>query len=632
MWSMNFGVDPCEDFYSFACGGFIEKSTIPEYDTTWSLGWSTARQNVEKDTIALLQKDTGEAGTYYRSCMNTPAIEELGTSGLTEWFKAVSEVNNAKDLTDFMTTAELFGFTTFISAGVSADPQDTRKHAVALGRGRITLPGPIYYTTTSVKYTKIRETMVNQISRLFQITGLSESVADESARQVLELETEMVKSMTPKAKLRKLDYKFLTLRELENLCPSVAWKSFFSDLDLNVVLQPANSSTTARTGVVGLKEVAYLRFFESSIASRSDYTAIRAYLRWRVISVFCPYLTEALRAEMLVLRGAIYGTSEPLPPSTRCYKSTLRHLPDSTSRLYVNTHFSRASEVEIRWTLQRVRNEYTRVVSHLDWMDDLTRVQALRKLSAMDFEVGHPARWDDEDGGLPPLQLSVRRYLDNTMALMVRSSLRHRETLEEPVDRHRWVRPPAVVNAFYSGEKNTLFIPAGILQPPFFKAGGPLSRNFGAIGSILGHEISHSLDDSGSRRDARGVLHEWWDPVTLDRFHSRTTCVAQQFSAFTDVEGEHLNGNLTLGETIADSGGLHMAYAAMEEALPDPSPADRRLFFLSFAQLWCRKQRPGAEHAQVLTDPHPPARFRVLGTLADSQDFADAYQCPAGSP
>jgi putative endopeptidase len=241
------------------------------------------------------------------------------------------------------------------------------------------------------------------------------------------------------------------------------------------------------------------------------------------------------------------------PRHEKCFRSTLAHLPDQTSRLYVEKYFSETDRVDIRLMLQKIRSEFSADLAHLSWMDESTRERAVRKLSAMDFQIGYPDGWR-ELRRLPPLELSPQDYLDNTMKIMVRSSSRSRQRLFEPVDHLRWSRPAAVVNAFYSPDRNVLFIPAGILQPPFFEQGGSLAGNYGGIGSILGHEISHSLDDSGSRYDEEGRLNDWWDADTLTRFKARTRCVADRFSEFVDAEGGHVNGNLTLGETIADSG------------------------------------------------------------------------------
>ena len=509
------------------------------------------RNRLEEDIIPLLMKGQGEAGIYYKSCIDTQAIEWQGIAGIVEWLKASDEVHTMQDLTDFMVTAELFDFSIFFSTSIATDQLDSKHYITSLSRGRLTLPGVQYYQLSDDKYIRIRATFLRQASKLFQLTGLSAEAASVGAQNVLDIETAMARGMVSKAKLRKMNQKLTTVSELEALCPSVQWAQFFQDLELYPVLDVCNGTDTGRCGVVAIKEPSYFKNLQSAVLSKFDMQAIRSYLRWKVIIVYSQYLTEAFRTEVYYLHAAIYGVSEITPVHKRCYRSTLSRLPDQTSKLYVDAYFPLSSDVETRWMLQRIRNEYSADISVLDWMGNTTRDRALKKLSAIGFQIGFPSGWK-ELRQLPPLTLSPWHYLENTMMVMVRSSHRLRQRVYEAVDRERWTKPPAVVNAFYSPDRNALFIPAGILQPPFFHPGGAVPRNYGGIGSILGHEMSHSLDDSGSRYDEDGRLDEWWDAATLARFRAKTRCVAAQFGAYTDVYGEHVNGNLTLGEAIAD--------------------------------------------------------------------------------
>ena len=608
------------------------------------------RNRVEEEAIPLLEKDKGEAGIYYKSCTDTETIERQGISGLVDWLQAADEVRTLQDLTDFMVTAELFDFSVFFSTSVSTEQLDPKHYITALSRGRLTLPGRQYYDQPEPKYTKTRAVFLAQATKLFKLSGLADQLAAESAQNVLNIESAMARGMVSKSKLRKMNQKMTYLADLEEICTSVLWAQFFKDLDMYPVLSNCNGTDTGRCGVVAIRELSYFKNLQSSVFDKFSISEIRSFLRWRVLVVYNPYLSEAFRMEMHYLQAEIYGTSAITPVEKRCFRATLSRLPDQTSRLYVEAFFPLSSKVEIRWMLQRIRNEYSADISNLEWMGDSTRARALKKLSSMEFQIGFPAGWKDLRR-LPPLTFSPFHYLENTMMAMVRSSHRERQRLYETVDRERWTKPAAVVNAFYSPDRNALFIPAGILQRPFFHAGGTVPRNYGGIGTILGHEMSHSLDDSGSRYDEEGRLNQWWDAVTLARFRQRTQCVASQFGAYTDVLGEHISGNLTLGEAIADAGvmpapkalwlqcswtlpfsafadrigrkcdfdrqGLHMAYGAMESAMPEVTEADRKLFFLSFAQLWCRAQRPEAEHAQVCCDMnYPPFQYPCFATPA----------------
>jgi putative endopeptidase len=543
----------------------METATIPPYETSYSLGWSKMRDQLEADVISVLEKDSGEAGIYYKSCLNTEAVEKQGMKGIHDWLQAADEVKSMEDLTEFMITAELFDFSVFFSTGVSIDQLDPKHYITSLSRGRLTLPGRQYYENSGAKYERIRSTFLEQATKMFKLSGLSEPAASENARNVMDIETELAKGMVSKAKLRKMNQKLTTIPELDALCPSVQWAHFFRELEMHPVLQTCNGTDAGRCGVVAMREPSYFSHLETAVLRRFDLAAIRSFLRWRVIRVFTPYLSEAFRNEAHLLRAEIYGVSENSPAPKRCFRATVGHLPDETSKLYVEAFFPHATAVDARWMLERIRAQYSDGIARLDWMDGATRARAQRKLAAMGFEVGFPAGWR-ELLRLPPLALAPDRLLENTLLLMVRSSHREREKLGEAVDRERWSRPPAVVNAFYSPDRNALFIPAGILQPPFYLPGGAPPRNYGGIGSVLGHEISHSLDDSGSRYDEEGRLAQWWDDGTLARFRDRTRCVARQYGAFTDVQGEHLNGNLTLGETIAD-GGVRPAPRA-----PRPAP------------------------------------------------------------
>jgi len=318
------------------------------------------------------------------------------------------------------------------------------------------------------------------------------------------------------------------------------------------------------------------------------------------------------------------------PRWRKCYFVCVRAFKEPAAKIFVDKYFSQSTEATAMEMLANVRVAFEDHLMNLEWMDNETRAHAIEKLEAMRFEVGYPEGWP-ETAKWQPLDLTGGFFADMETIALQRSE-RSRERVFEKPDRNKWTHAATTVNAYYSRAKNALFIPAGILQAPFFDADFPPARNYGGIGAILGHEMTHGFDDNGRKYDAEGRRLNWWDERTDGRFDRRADCMAKQFSEYTVAGDKHVNGNLTLGENIADSGGLRMAYYAFLSQQPDAENLDKRAFFLSYAQLWCAVQRDKSEQAHVVGGVHSPKRWRVIGTLSDSAEFADAFKCPAGSP
>jgi len=385
------------------------------------------------------------------------------------------------------------------------------------------------------------------------------------------------------------------------------------------------------SGDLYLHDFHYLENLEENVWSKFSFDDLRIYLILRAVNVYTPYLSSDFTTAKMVLNDDLYGMTEKSPRPRKCYFLAVRQFKESVGKLFVDTYFPEVAESAAQQMLGDIRQAFEEHLETLRWMDADTRASAVEKLEGMGYQVGYPAGWPTL-ARYGTLDLTDASLYENIVTVAKAHSQQERDRLFEAPDTDKWSHAATTTNAYYSRNKNALFIPAGILQPPFFSPDFPDSRNYGGIGSVLGHEMTHGFDDSGRKYDAAGKRNNWWDPATEEYFDDRAACLVRQFNNFTVSGGKHVSGNLTLGENIADGGGLRMSYKAFLDRNPGASSWDRQMFFLGYAQIWCGVQRPKAAQAHVLKGVHSPKRYRVIGTLRDSWEFADAFGCKAGDP
>jgi len=441
---------------------------------------------------------------------------------------------------------------------------------------------------------------------------------------VMAVEMRLARAMEPPAEERDAHAKRMTVQELAAMVPSMLWEEWFS-----LIGTPNVGSSEG--GFLAVKNVGYLRELNSILHDLS-LEEIRSYMRWSAAYNYAPFLDFKFEGELVKYNHDLYGISHLPPRWRKCFFATSDSMNMLVSKLFVESSFPEISRQAALEMLREIRVAFNESLQTKDWMDAATRKKAVYKLEHMFLEVGHPTTWPPsahetykEFGGIH--EDTLFNNVVATNAFDVQKTLAR---LGKPVDRRRWGSSGATdVNSYYSRKVNGIFIPAGILQPPFYSPHQALARNYGSVGAICGHEMTHGFDDVGREYDADGNRNGWWTPKVVANFQERAKCIEDLFSSY-QLYGRHVNGQLTLGEAIADSGGLKFAWEAFLKRAA-PTEEEKRLFFIAMGQTWCMKEDRLSARADLLSDQHPPAKFRVIGTLSQFEPFAEVFKCPAGS-
>jgi putative endopeptidase len=513
----------------------------------------------------------------------------------------------------------LFGFS-------SAQDDKNSEQAIGLAtQGGLGLPDRDYYTQQDDRSKQLRTQYEQHVSRMLQLAGDAPTTAAAAARTVLDIETQLAQASKTRVERRdpQANYHKMDLAEMRTLTPAFSWESYFRNVGFPDI----------REVNVGQPE-----FFQ---ALDQQLTAVpladwKIYLRWHLIRASAPALSSKFVNENFAFYNrTLTGAKELQPRWRRCITATDRNLGEALGQKYVAQEFPPEARVKARAMVLDLVAALRSDLETLPWMSDATRAQALAKLATMSLKIGYPDTWRDYSS----YQVTRGPYIENLMrgsAFELHRVLAH---IGKPVDRTEWQMTPPTVNAYYDASLNEIVFPAGILQPPFFDPRADDALNYGGMGAVIGHEMTHGFDDQGSQYDAQGNLRDWWTPEDRKNFQARATCVEQQFSAFA-VEGDlHENGKLVLGESIADLGGLTIAHMALARALaarPAPGKVDgytqQQRFFLAFARIWAANARPEYERMLTNTDPHPLPRFRTNGPVSNMPEFAAAFSCQAGEP
>src|ERR1700731_883390 len=625
---------PCDDFYQFAMGGWMKSNPIPpEYSS-----WGTFTQLADKNQQNLQQilddavkakaapgSNEQKIGDFYASCMDTTAIDGAGTKPLEP---ELARIAGIKNLVDLQAEAELLhgkGVGALFRFSSNQDAKDSTRVIGGASQGGLGLPEREYYLKEDDKSKQLREAYTKHVAKMFELLG---DPADKSAAEaaiILKLETALATASMKNTDLRDPDktYHKMMLADLKTLTPNFSWEAYFK-----------------AAGHPELKEinVGQPDFFKALDAQLTA-TPIddwKTYLRWHLVNTAAPGLSEKFVAEDFDFRGkTLTGAKEIQPRWKRCVQATDRVLGEALGQVYVQKYFP--PEAKAR-ALEMVRNLIAALrddLQTLPWMGTDTRTQATAKLEAFAVKIGYTDNWRDYSA----LNIDRRSYADNQVRGAEFDFARRLNKIGKPVDRTEWGMTPPTVNAYNNSSMNEIVSPAGILQPPFYDPKADDAVNYGGMGAVIGHEISHGFDDQGSQFDGQGNLRNWWTADDRKNFDERATCVEKQFDSYEVESGLHQNGKLVLGESIGDLGGLAISYAAYEKSLegkPRPKDLDgftpEPRFFLGWAQVWGTNQRPEAARLQANTNPHPLARFRGNGPLSDMAAFAQAWGCKKGDP
>jgi len=632
-------VDPCVDFYEFACGGWRRANPIPADQTRWGRFDELAERNRE-ELHAILEKVKARSparskleakvGDYYAACMDEPGLEAQGLGSIQPVLARVAAVDSTKALFRLLGTHEAEGLPTLFAFGSAPDMHDSTKTIASVGQGGLGLPDRDDYLKDDAKAKEKRLMYVAHVARMLELAGESAEQAKSDAAVVLKVETALANAHLSRVEMRdpKNRDNPMTVDELLKLAPAFEWSEFL----------PATGAP--RFTDLNVTSRKYFAEGNAAVAATSLH-GWKTYVRWHVVDAAAPYLGAALvQEDFRFKRAFLQGAKEIEPRFKRCVQDTDRALGDALGQLYVEKTFGGDRKARMRAMIDALTTALREDIESLPWMTPETRKKALVKLAAFSSrKVGYPDTWKDYS----PVEVKRDDYFGNARRARVFETRRDQARIGKPTDRTLWSMTPPTVNAYYRAANNEIVFPAGILQPPFFDRTIDDPVNFGAIGVVIGHEYTHGFDDQGSKFDALGNLSNWWTADDRKAFEERTACIAKQYEGYVSVKDPvngdvHLNGRLTLGENTADNGGLRVAYAALQKTLAgqprekvDGFTPEQR-FFLGFAGVWCQNVTEEAARQRAQTDPHSPGAFRVIGSVSNMPEFAQAFGCKAGQP
>ena len=623
-------VDPCTNFYAYACGPWQKAHPIPSDQSRWG-SFSVLLQNNQEILRAALEKVMANpaAGSkrladFYGTCMNDQAVDQLGAAPIKPALDNVAALSDKKQLAKLLAQLHQAGVSAYFAFGAQTDFEDARNDIAAVQQSGLGLPNRDFYVRDSEKDENRRKEYVSHIARMYQLLGDSADAAQTKAQTVMRIETALAKASLTLAELNdpQLTNHKKPVAELTTLTPDFAWSDYLAAL----------SAPEQKT--LNIAEPDFLKAVEASLSGES-LDNIKIYLSWHVVHAAAPWLSKAFVDENFSFYGKVLtGAQELRPRWKRCVQLTDSLLGEDLGRYYVEATFGPEHKKRMLEMVKGIKISLDADIDTLVWMGPKTKKEAHGKLAAIIDKIGYPDHWRD----YAKLDIKSGDLVGNVERANRFEAQRDVAKIGKPHDKTEWEMTPPTVNAYYDPTENDINFPAGILQPPFFTMSADDAVNYGAIGVVIGHEITHGFDDQGRQYDKNGNLKEWWTKEDAKKFESRAACVVDQYGSYTAIDDLKQNGKATLGENLADNGGLRIALAALRKRLagkPDGKvggfTADQR-FFLGYAQLWCTNARPDAIRTQAMSDVHSLPEFRVNGTVSNSEDFAKAFACKADAP
>ncbi|HEX9160679.1 MAG TPA: M13 family metallopeptidase, partial [Thermoanaerobaculia bacterium] len=622
----------CTDFNQYANGGWLKKNPIPPAYSNWGVANVLQEHNREmlRSILDMAAKSKAPAGSvdqkigdYYTTCMDEPAVEAQDIKPLQPELERIGAIKSADDLQNEIAHLHADGFSPLFVFGSAQDRKNSEEVTAIALQGGLGLPDRDYYLKDDPKSKDIREKYAQYVQKVFELAGDPAETAAQEAKNVIALETKLATASLTRVQRRdpEATYHRMTLEQASQLTPTFAWTRYYNTLGV-----PANAPVN----------VAMPDFFKEV---DKDLTAVpvsdwKEYLRFNTINNAAPTLSKKfVDANFDFYSATLRGTKEQLPRWKRCVASTDRALGEALGQAYVKTAFPPEAKKRMLELVNNLGDALGSDIKGLDWMNDATKAQALAKLNAFTRKIGYPDKWRDYS----TLKVDRSSYAQNVLRARVFENKRDIEKIGKPVDRTEWGMSPPTVNAYYNSSMNEIVFPAGILQPPFYDPNRDDAYNYGAVGAVIGHEMTHGFDDQGSKFDAKGNLVNWWTPDDLKAFQKQAECIQKQFDEFK-VGDVNTNGKLVSGESIADLAGLKIAYAAYQKSqqgkprqVIDGFTPEQR-FFLGYAHSWAASGRPESERLQATTDPHPLDRFRANAPLTNMPEFASAFGCKADDP
>lgn len=626
-------IQPGENFYAFANGGWKKQHPIPPEYASWGtfhILHERVQKIIHQMLIAAANNKSAQPGSieqkvgdFYYSGMDESSINKLGITPLKREFDRIDSIKTIGDLQSVITHLQQIGVDAGFNFGSMQDYANSSEMIGAAMQGGLSLPDRDYYLKESVKFKQIRKAYLEHLTKMFELLGEPAAAASAEARTVMRIETALAQYSMSQIDQRDPHavYHVMNMSQLNGITPNFSWQAYFAAIGyphiqhINLAIPSFFKQLNTMLTEVPLKDW-------------------RIYLRWHLLDSFAPYLSKPFVDQNFKMIAAISGTPKLRPRWQRVVDTENAALGFAIGKLYVEKYFPSSSKDAVLDILSNIRKALNHDLDTLTWMTPATREAALKKLDLMGERVGYPITWWDYS----KLKFDRGSYVLNVIRANEFLIHRDHDKIGKPIDRTEWAMTPQTINAYYDPSMNNINIPAGILQPPFFDPKAPAAVNYGAIGFVIGHEITHGFDDAGAQFDGHGNLKNWWTPADLAKFKKSTACVINQFSAYKVAKDLSVQGKLVVGEATADLGGLMLAYRAFHASkayktavIINGFTPDQQ-FFLGAAHVWANSTRAQQMRNLVTVDPHPPAKFRVNGTLANMPEFQAAFVVPKKSP
>ena len=621
---------PCENFYQYAIGNWQANNPVPETESRW-MAFNILNEENRKKLLKIVddvaQNDNAKQGTeeqmirdFYRSGMDTLSIESKGIIEINDLLTRIDNSSNITDIQVLFGDLAPIGINTPIGLYISADSKNSKMNTVYAGQSGLNLPDRDYYLNDNPKFQDIRSSYKNHINKMMEMAGDSSS----PGQAILDLETAIAQISWSRLERRDPNKRY----NKKNL---IDWDNSLSIIDVQSIL------TNRGFGAFDTIIVSQPSFFESlnSLLENQPVSTWKSYMKWNVVSSFASYLNQSIVEERFSFYSKkLRGTQMMKPREERVFSVINGSLAEPLGKLFVKSYFDEESKQYMSNMIENLRSAYRERINDLSWMSAETKEKALKKLNAFTYKIGYPDEWRDYS----ELAIKANSYVQNIIQVRKFGYNRMLEKLGKPVDKSEWYMSPQMVNAYYSSSNNEIVFPAGILQPPFFHKTFDHAINYGGIGAVIGHEFSHGFDDQGSKFDWDGNLNSWWTEEDRAKFDELAQKLGEQYDSYSPVEGMNVNGKMTMGENIADLGGVTLAYNALQLEYKDGTPEDidgftwQQRFFLGWANVWKGNIKEEEMVNRLKSDVHSPAEYRVLGPLVNFEPYYQAFgTCETGS-
>jgi len=625
--AMDPAVNPCQNFYQYACGAWRKNNPIPADQSRWARFNELADRNLTIERGILEKAGDSQIGEFYAACMDEPAIERKGIQPIEPLLKQIDALTSKRELPAEMVRLHMAGVRALFNFHVGQDDKQSDQEIAEVDQGGLSLPDRDYYLKTDARSVELRKQYEEHIRALFTLLAKAEGASadlEAATRVVMQFETALAKASMDRVARRDPanTYHKMTVGQLALLTPDFEWKQYLTTIGI----PPVDS--------VDVIAPDFIKALNTAIADTS-LADLKIYLRWHVLNTHADMLSRVFEEEDFHFNEHILrGTREIAPRWKRCVRGTDRALGEQLGQEFVKVAFQGASKERALQLVGEIEMQMRKDIDNATWMTPATKEQAFAKLRAVANKIGYPEKWRDYSS----VKISRDDYFGNIVRAYDFELHRNFSKIGKPVDKSEWGMTPPTVNAYYSPNMNNINFPAGILQPPFYNPKATDAVNYGAVGTVIGHELTHGFDDEGRKYDGAGNVRDWWTEADGKAFDARADCIVKEYGNFSPAADTHLNGKLTLGENAADNGGIHLAYMALMDSLANHMAGKldgftpQQQFFLGFGQVWCENATEQAARMQAATNPHSPGEFRANGVVQNMPEFQEAFSCKVGDP